>query len=103
MRYGIRMAAEHPAINDVAFFQCTDNPGSSPIFFVIYSLITTQVLGVYEQSSEELFNILFSSDGFMGSADGGPVQRISCPANDPHARETVLRQMLAVKKAKNGG
>ncbi|KAL2914408.1 acid phosphatase det1 [Polyrhizophydium stewartii] len=72
-------------------------------FFAIYSLDTTQVLGVFENNSQELFEMFEKWDCFRGTAYNNPIQLATRPSNNEYARELVRRHMYTVRKARNGG
>ncbi|TPX44184.1 hypothetical protein SeLEV6574_g04662 [Synchytrium endobioticum] len=72
-------------------------------FFVIYSLVTTQVIGIFDNASGSLLNALESWDSLRGVPYSDPIQFVSSIANNDYARETVWKHMYAVKKARNGG
>ncbi|KAJ3089836.1 acid phosphatase det1, partial [Quaeritorhiza haematococci] len=73
-------------------------------FFVMYNIKTTQVVGVYENTSPELLQMFESSDLFRGCPFiDDPVHFVSSPSNNEYAREVVRKQIYAVKKARNGG
>ncbi|KAJ3120598.1 acid phosphatase det1 [Nowakowskiella sp. JEL0407] len=72
-------------------------------FFVIYSLFHNQVIGVYENSSEELLQAFQKWDLFRGVPFNDPVNFVSSPCNNEFARDAIQRQMYGVRKARNGG
>ncbi|KAJ3282010.1 acid phosphatase det1 [Borealophlyctis nickersoniae] len=80
-----------------------ESAASQISFFVIYSLETTAVLGVYENCSETLLKMFQQWDCFRGLPYDDPVQFVTSPSNNQYAREAVAKHMHAVKKAKNGG
>ncbi|TPX72402.1 hypothetical protein SpCBS45565_g00512 [Spizellomyces sp. 'palustris'] len=72
-------------------------------FFVIYSLATTKVLGVYENTSEELLKLYEDWQVCSGTPYNQSGFSISNPTNSLFAREEHSRRIRAVQKARNGG
>ena len=74
-------------------------------FFAVYCMKTTAVLGVFENNSEELFEMFEKWDMFCeGSVSfDDPVVLPSRPNTSSYARQLVRKQMFAVTKARNGG
>eukprot|EP00842_Homolaphlyctis_polyrhiza_P001977 jgi/Hompol1/2780/HPOL_000792-RA len=72
-------------------------------FFVIYSLETSKVIGVFEGNSQELFDMFDTCDEIRGASYDEPLMMNTRPSNNEHARELVRKHMYAVRKARNGG
>ncbi|KAJ3187845.1 acid phosphatase det1 [Gaertneriomyces sp. JEL0708] len=72
-------------------------------FFVLYSLTTTQVLAVYENTSEELLELLMDRHCLSGVPHERALHFVSGPTNNEHARDALRRQIRSVKNARNGG
>ncbi|KAJ1560195.1 acid phosphatase det1, partial [Nowakowskiella sp. JEL0078] len=72
-------------------------------FFVIFSLLTSQVISIHENCSEELLDAFQRWDIFRGVPFDDPVHFVSSPCNNEFARDVVQRQMYGVRKARNGG
>ncbi|KAI9324999.1 De-etiolated protein 1 Det1-domain-containing protein [Obelidium mucronatum] len=80
----------------------TEPSTSQPCFFVIYSLKSTNVSAVFDNSSHDLLELYQSWPQFRG----GPVNHVnfvSTACNNIYAREYVKKQLYSVRKAKNGG
>lgn len=73
-------------------------------FFVIYSLATTQVIGVYENGSQEMLQYFMAWDALRGqhisSTLSNPVSHVS---NSKYAHDALSKTMFAIRKARNGG
>ncbi|TPX35553.1 hypothetical protein SmJEL517_g02048 [Synchytrium microbalum] len=76
---------------------------ASSSFFVVYSLLTTEVIGVLDNASEFLLREMESWDSLRGMPFSDPLQFVTSMANNDYARDTVRRHMYAVRKARNGG
>ncbi|KAJ3203440.1 acid phosphatase det1 [Entophlyctis luteolus] len=87
----------------------TELSQSQTVFFVVYSLLTTQVTAVFDNASQELLELFASCPefrGMSGSGGGlaaGGINFVTTACNNIHAREYMKRQLYSVRKAKNGG
>ena len=91
------------AHEDVVTLKTTD-PNSQPSFFVVYNMDTTQVLAVYENSSEELL-ALFENfcDLFRNATLHCPAQFPCSTSGNPYARQIHQRFKQTIINAKFGG
>ncbi|KAJ3232380.1 acid phosphatase det1 [Chytriomyces hyalinus] len=76
---------------------------SQATFFMEYSLETTQVLNVYDNTSHELLERFCSEPQFRGSAGNHGLNYVTNATNNDAARDFVKKQLYSVGKAKNGG
>jgi de-etiolated-1 len=73
-------------------------------FFVVYGILTTEVLAIYENSSPELLQYYLNYDDLLGVSDhSDQISLAHGPSNCQFEREYIQKQMYAVIKAKNGG
>ncbi|KAK8756532.1 hypothetical protein V5799_000767 [Amblyomma americanum] len=88
---------------DVVSFRLSD-PNSQPSFFVVYNLVTTEVLAVYENTSEELLELLENfSDLLRNAALHADAQLTCSPSNNIHARLVQQRFKQTIINARYGG
>eukprot|EP00124_Ichthyophonus_hoferi_P002048 Ihof_evm1s127 gene=Ihof_evmTU1s127 len=74
------------------------------MFYVLYNLCTTDVIGVYENTSETFLNMLLSgSDYLFTSSFDLPTSAVSSYANNQHMRKWLETHKQAIKHARNGG
>lgn len=74
------------ASEDVVSFRLSD-PNSQPSFFVVYNLVSTEVLAVYENTSEELLALLENFSDLLRNAALHANAQLACsPSNNVHAR-----------------
>ncbi|KAI8591859.1 De-etiolated protein 1 Det1-domain-containing protein [Geranomyces variabilis] len=71
-------------------------------FFVMYRLSTTEVYGVYDNASPELYSMVETDPRFFGSPTASTFH-LSTPPTSLFAREGLQRQFRTVEKARNGG
>ncbi|KAJ3242535.1 acid phosphatase det1 [Chytriomyces hyalinus] len=76
---------------------------SQATFFMEYSLETTQVLNVYDNTSHELLERFCSEPQFRGSVGNHGLNFVTNATNNDTARDFVKKQLYSVGKAKNGG
>ncbi len=76
---------------------------NSTTFFVIYSLETTKVTGVYSSTSPEFLDLVISSNAWRGTAYGEQYMTATTPSNNIYARETMDQLHRTILKARNGG
>ncbi|KAJ1565554.1 acid phosphatase det1, partial [Cladochytrium tenue] len=76
---------------------------SQTCFFVLFSLETSAVLEVYENSSEELLELFETWPQFRGHAAGDAQTYSTFACNNEFARDAFHRQMYSIRKARNGG
>ena len=75
-----------------------------PSLFVIYNMITSQVIGVYENTSEELLGLFESfCDLFRNASLQLNCQLMCSPSNNNHARLIQQRFKQTIINARNGG
>lgn len=91
------------ASEDVVSFRLSD-PNSQPSFFVVYNLVTTEVLAVYENTSEELLELLENfSDLLRNAALHSDAQLTCSPSNNIYARLVQQRFKQTIVNARYGG
>ncbi|KAJ3174736.1 acid phosphatase det1 [Geranomyces variabilis] len=71
-------------------------------FFVMYRLSTTEVYGVYDNASPELYEMVESDPRFFGTPTASSLH-LSTPPTSLFAREGLRRFFRTVEKARNGG
>jgi len=82
----------------------SNEPNSQHSFFVVYNMQTTEVLGVYENTSESLLEIFESfCDNFRNSGLNGESRHTSSPSNNVYANLIQQRFKQTIISAKNGG
>ena len=75
-----------------------------PSLFVIYNMITSQVIGVYENTSEELLGLFESFCDLFRNASLQLNSQLMCsPSNNNHARLIQQRFKQTIINARNGG
>ncbi|XP_054717126.1 DET1 homolog [Uloborus diversus] len=91
------------ASEDVITLRLND-PNSQPSFFVVYNMVTTKVLAIYENTSEKLLSIFeHFCDLFRNAALQAP-GRLSCsPSNNTYSRMLQHRFIQTIINAKFGG
>jgi len=74
-------------------------------FFVVYNMYTTEVVGVYENSSKEFAQTFeqFCEHFRACSCPSGLIKYRSTCSNNGFVRDHLLKQKMAVMNAKNGG
>ncbi|XP_055937757.1 DET1 homolog [Argiope bruennichi] len=91
------------ASEDVITLRLPD-PNAQPSFFVVYNMVTTEVLAVYENTSEKLLNIFESfCDYFRNAALQAPTQLSCSPSNNTYARTLQHRFQQTIINARFGG
>jgi hypothetical protein len=81
-----------------------DPPFLQSAFFVIYAIASTEVLGVFESTSDDLLRMYETNHAFRGVPHlSDPAQFVPAISNSLWVRDAAARQMHAVWKAKNGG
>jgi len=90
-------------VDNIMYRQNTEPITNQIVFFVVYSLQSTQVTGVYESSSPELFTLYNNSDNFRGNAFNENEFLPTTVSNNKYARDITEQHMYTVKKARNGG
>ncbi|KAJ3397366.1 phosphatidylinositol-4- kinase [Lobulomyces angularis] len=90
-------------IDNIMYRNNPEPVNGQTVFFVIYSLISTRVIGVYESSSLEFLKIYEKSDCFRGLAHDEDAFLNTTFSNNKYARDIVYQHMYTVKKARNGG
>ncbi len=77
---------------------------SPPSVFVVYNMITSQVISVFENTSEELLELFESfCDLYRNSSLRNPSQLICSPSNNIHSRLIQQRFKQTIINARNGG
>ncbi|KAI8894494.1 De-etiolated protein 1 Det1-domain-containing protein [Globomyces pollinis-pini] len=91
------------SINNIAG-RASDSTVAYTAFFVFYCISSTKVLGVYENSSAELYEMYENWDCFRPPANPDvPFYYTTTPSNNQYVRDMVRKNMYAVQKARNGG
>ncbi|XP_064474585.1 DET1 homolog [Ornithodoros turicata] len=89
------------ASEDVVLFRLSD-PNSQPSFFVVYNIQSTQVLAVYENTSEELLALFEDFSDLLRNA--ALHSELTCsPSNNVHARLVQQRFKQTIVNARYGG
>lgn len=95
---------EAPCMYSLLPFQNADGVASTQVsFFAVYSLTTTQVIALYENSSEDMLKLFEQWPCFSGTPDNQSINYVTNPSNSEFARDALRRQVRAVQKARNGG
>ena len=99
--------AEHLLIKyaseEVVTLRVTD-PNSQPSFFVVYNMITTEVLAVYENTSENLLELFENfCDVFRNAMLHSDMQFTCSASSNIHARQMQHRFKQTIINAKFGG
>ncbi|KAK9497739.1 hypothetical protein O3M35_004404 [Rhynocoris fuscipes] len=91
------------ASEDVVTLKATE-PSSHPSFFVVYNMVEAKVLGVFENTSEELLHLLENyCDYFRNARTNAGNHFICSPSNNLHARLLQQRFKQTILSAKYGG
>lgn len=91
------------ASEDVVSFRLSD-PNSQPSFFVVYNVLTTQVLAIYENTSEELLGLFEDFSDLLRNAALHAEAPLTCsPSNNVHARLLQQRFKQTIVNARYGG
>lgn len=91
------------ASEDVITLRSPD-PNTQPSFFVIYNMLTTDILGVYENTSEKLLHVFENfCDLFRNAALHAPNQLSCSPSNNTYARTLQHRFLQTIVNARFGG
>jgi len=78
-------------------------PNSQQSFFVVYNMKTTNVLAVYENTSEKLLDIFENFCDYFRLSCGTGSSYTSSPSNNVYANLTQQRFKQTIISAKNGG
>ncbi|XP_064618803.1 DET1 homolog [Lineus longissimus] len=91
------------ASEDVVTLRISD-PNSQPSFFVVYNMLTTEVLAVYENTSEELLNLFENFCDLFRNATLHCEAQFTCSASSNiYARQIQQRFKQTIINAKYGG
>ncbi|GIY84243.1 DET1 homolog [Caerostris darwini] len=91
------------ATEDVVTLRVSD-PNAQPSFFVVYNMVSTEVLAVYENTSDKLLQIFENfCDYFRNAALQAPTQLSCSPSNNTYARTLQHRFLQTIINAKFGG
>lgn len=82
-----------------------DSTSQQNAFFVVYNMYSTEILGVYENSSREFAQTFeqFCEHFRACSYSGSNIKYRSTCSNNVFVREHLLKQKMAVANARNGG
>jgi hypothetical protein len=82
-----------------------DSSSQQNAFFVVYNMYSTEILGVYENSSREFAQTFeqFCEHFRACSYSGSNIKYRSTCSNNVFVREHLLKQKMAVANARNGG
>jgi hypothetical protein len=82
-----------------------DSGSQQNAFFVVYNMYSTEILGVYENSSREFAQTFeqFCEHFRACSYSGSNMKYRSTCSNNVFVREHLLKQKLAVTNSRNGG
>ena len=93
----IKLASE-----DVVTLRSSE-PNSQQSFFVVYNMITTEVLAVFENTSQQLLDIFEDfCDLFRNSCLNSDARYTSSPSNNIYANLSQQRFKQTIISAKNG-
>ena len=82
----------------------TSDPGSQLSFFAVYNMITTEIKGVYENSSEELLQYFEDYNDHFRNALPHQVAQFTCStSSNIYSRYNQCRFKSTIINAKNGG
>lgn len=82
----------------------TAEPNGQPLFFVVYNMITTEVLAVYENTSSELLDLFEKMTDFFRNARLSCESQFTCsPSNNNWARLIHKRFKKTIISARGGG
>lgn len=91
------------ASEDVVTLKCQD-PNSQPSFFVVYNMMTTEVLAVFENTSEKLLELFENFCDLFRNATLHSESQFPCSASSNiHARQIQQRFKHTIINAKFGG
>ncbi|XP_795871.1 DET1 homolog [Strongylocentrotus purpuratus] len=91
------------ASEDVVTLRMTD-PTSQPSFFVVYNMVTTEVVAVFENTSEELLELLENFCDLFRNATLHAHTQLTCSASsNVYARQIQRRFKHTIINAKYGG
>jgi de-etiolated-1 len=91
------------ASEDVVTLKCQD-PNSQPSFFVVYNMTTTEVLAVFENTSEKLLELFENFCDLFRNATLHSESQFPCSASSNiHARQIQQRFKHTIINAKFGG
>lgn len=91
------------ASEDVVTLRIQD-PNSQPSFFVVYNMVTTQVIAVYENTSEKLLDLFENFCDLYRNATLHCEAQFPCSASSNiHARQVQQRFKQTIINAKFGG
>ena len=76
-------------------------PNSQPSFFVVYNMISTNVIAIYDNTSEELLELFENFCDFFRNPTDAAVT--SSPSNNIYANLIQQRFKQTIVSAKNGG
>eukprot|EP00040_Diaphanoeca_grandis_P012474 m.63192 g.63192 ORF g.63192 m.63192 type:complete len:595 (-) comp23254_c0_seq1:70-1854(-) len=81
-----------------------DSMGIHHAFFVVYDFITTEVISMFENNSQELLQIYeSSSDLLFEETEPGVPFLLPLPSNSFFAREAFRKHLYTARTARNGG
>jgi de-etiolated-1 len=93
----IKLASE-----DVVTLRSSE-PNSQQSFFVVYNMLTTEILAVYENTSQQLLEIFEDfCDMFRNSCLNSDARYTSSPSNNIFANLSQQRFKQTIISAKNG-
>jgi len=82
----------------------SSEPNSQPSYFVVYNITTTEVLAVYENTSEQLLDLFENfCDLFRNACLSSESQFTSSPSNNIFSHLIQQRFKQTIVSAKNGG
>lgn len=91
------------ASEDVVTLKITD-PNSQPSFFVVYNMVSTEVVAVYENTSKELLELFENFCDMFRNATLHTEAQFTCSASSNiHARQIQQRFKQTIINAKFGG
>ncbi|XP_048737715.2 DET1 homolog [Ostrea edulis] len=91
------------ASEDVVTLKCQD-PNSQPSFFVVYNMMTTEVLAVFENTSDKLLELFENFCDLFRNATLHSESQFPCSASSNiHARQIQQRFKHTIINAKFGG
>ncbi|GIY16092.1 DET1 homolog [Caerostris extrusa] len=80
------------------------DPNAQPSFFVVYNMVSTEVLAVYENTSDKLLEIFENfCDNFRNAVLQAPTQLSCSPSNNTYARTLHHSFLETITNAKFGG
>ncbi|CAG8660034.1 8217_t:CDS:2, partial [Dentiscutata erythropus] len=81
-----------------------NDSASHTAFFVIYNFLTTEVISIFDNASEELLTECETlCEGFQQIAFNEPFSFNSIYSNNLYARENFKKHLYSVRHARNGG